>query len=341
MIEQMQEAHRFYLTQAHIPVAASPQHANKRASILRTYASSPDMMQPRAARGDLSAVNNKGQQQRQWQPPSGQQVQQQPQAPSQQTQQGHALCHTTSAGYHVQRSLADSYSFVPQQQPATPFAVAEPIAEEPGTTVACGSTKHSETHQPCFTHTGIGTTSPPQARHTHPSLPCTDVHTAPANSQTHSPSDTGVIPAVDLAASQHHQCRHFADNTAQEPDQAVVSEQRQGTTAQNAAAQSQQQGSSSMESSSDRVQRGSAEWPDITSWTLPCHEFGYRTVTFSFVDPNLPEVLRPAINVRLRRKQSSYAATIACLSTIFGWICFVVRAILGELKPCQQNIKLL
>lgn len=300
----MQEAHQFYLRQAHTPVTASPQHVNKRAGILRTYASSPDMMQPLATRGNLSFVNKKAHQQQQWQQPSGQQVQQQ----SQHSQQVHALCHSNSAGHYVQRSLAGNYSCAPQQQPATPFALTEPIAEEPSIIGAEASFKHSETHQPCLRHAGIGTTSPPQARYTDPASPCTDADTVPAREQSHGQShgqsrDTSAPSAADLAGSHHHQHCHFADDTAQQPLHSLVSEQHQGNTAQSAAAQPQQQASSSVELSSDRVQAGSADWPDVTSWTLPCHEFGYRTVTFSFVDPNLPEVLRPAINVSFKQRQ--------------------------------------
>ncbi|KAL0034367.1 hypothetical protein WJX77_011288 [Trebouxia sp. C0004] len=38
------------------------------------------------------------------------------------------------------------------------------------------------------------------------------------------------------------------------------------------------------------------EWPDTCTWTVPCHVYKYRTVTFNFEDPSLPGVLQPAIN---------------------------------------------
>ncbi|KAL0032280.1 hypothetical protein WJX79_002214 [Trebouxia sp. C0005] len=49
-------------------------------------------------------------------------------------------------------------------------------------------------------------------------------------------------------------------------------------------------------------QSGSSEqgvqdlWPETCSWTVPCHVYKYRTVTFNFEDPSLPGVLQPAIN---------------------------------------------
>lgn len=47
------------------------------------------------------------------------------------------------------------------------------------------------------------------------------------------------------------------------------------------------------------------EWPETCSWTVPCHVFKYRTVTFSFTDPSLPVVLRPAINVSCTPPESA------------------------------------
>ena len=57
---------------------------------------------------------------------------------------------------------------------------------------------------------------------------------------------------------------------------------------------------------SDSSEQGMpAQWPEVCTWTLPCHVYNYRTVTFNFRDPALPGVLQPAINVSLHDMTSA------------------------------------
>ena len=39
-------------------------------------------------------------------------------------------------------------------------------------------------------------------------------------------------------------------------------------------------------------------WPSPSSWTVPSRAYEYRTVSFNFADPRVPQVLQHPIQVR-------------------------------------------
>ena len=39
-------------------------------------------------------------------------------------------------------------------------------------------------------------------------------------------------------------------------------------------------------------------WPSPSSWTVPSRAYDYRTVSFNFRDPRLPQILQHPIQVR-------------------------------------------
>lgn len=229
---QMQEAQNFYLRQI---CAASPQHVNRRVGILRTYASSPDMMRPSVRRGALHSTDHDSlqrqqdhrQQQQQSQQLESQQSQQPMMLHQQQQHQLHALCHTASAGNHPHGRVHDAadLSSLPRQQAATPFAMVSPIPEEPCCSTAGASPQHTEAHPTCLTHAGVGTTSPPSARHTASTTLDTHAGPVPASQQPNALSETRHVGSAQQTGAHYQQHCHFADETLQQSDQASSSVQ--------------------------------------------------------------------------------------------------------------------
>lgn len=148
---------------------------------------------------------------------------------------------------------------------------------------------HQPRHGPigttsCLKHAGVGGMSPPQARET--------ITTATA----------AAAAAADQSSSQM-QSASFQANSTPSADQPRKS---QTVPASEAAVEfvSAFSGASQLQAEDElRRQSGSSEqgvqdlWPETCSWTVPCHVYKYRTVTFNFEDPSLPGVLQPAINV--------------------------------------------
>ena len=124
-------------------------------------------------------------------------------------------------------------------------------------TPAPPSVMHTHTKS-CLKHAGVGKSSPPQARE--------QLEIAADNM-----SLPGLTPVFELAFSDANQSQFPAEEA------------------------SRRQSSSSEYSVPEHSVP--EQWPETCSWTVPCHVFKYRTVTFSFTDPSLPVVLRPAINV--------------------------------------------
>ena len=217
----MQEAQNFYLRQASASVVASPQHGNRRAGLLRTYASSPDMIRPSVRRGALHSTSKDSLQQQQDHRQQHQQQQQQ------QQHQVHALCHTASAGSHPhgwQHDAPDLSSLL-RQQAATPFAMVSPIPEEPCCSTAGALPQHTEAHPTCLTHAGIGTTSPPSARHTASTALDTPASPVSAAQQSNAMSDTRHVVSAQQTGARYQQHCHFADEPLQQSDQASSSVQ--------------------------------------------------------------------------------------------------------------------
>lgn len=170
-----------------------------------------------------------------------------------------------------------------QPEAAAPAGVQE-AASDPShaQTPAIPSVTHSHTKS-CLKHAGVGKLSPPQAREQQPNM-AADNHLA--------------APVAYLQASSNHaNSAVFSSQEAPSAGLTPVFESAFSDASQVPAEQELRRQSGSSEQS--LAEHSVAEdWPETCSWTVPCHVFKYRTVTFSFKNPSLPVVLRPAINVR-------------------------------------------
>ena len=197
---------------------------------------------------------------------------------------------SASAQPAAMRSLEPALPSMPEtsaasQEPA-PAAVqqrtADPTAEQTWHRQHQPHQKHAVVRT-CLKHAGIGGESPPQARETvPPSAAAAALQPSSQLSPAHLPSSS-TQGAVQSAQKQ----------------QAAVLEPAAGfVSAFSGASLLQDEGTLRRQSGSSE-QSILEQWPDTCSWTVPCHVYKYRTVTFNFDDPSLPGVLQPAINVSL------------------------------------------
>jgi len=272
----MKEAQKYYLKRVSTPDPHSPAFSRRAgAHTLRTYASSPNMSLPLVARAELTRAHHKAQAQHQhiqWQADSNRQLQP---APAQ-----------SAAMRNLEQTLPSMPETSAASQTPAPAAVEEHTArtDDWHATEAHHQPRHGHTDtKTCLKHAGVGGMSPPQARET-----------------------VTAVAAADQSSSQMPDAR-FQANSAPSADQPT---QSQKAPASEAAAQfvSAFSGASQLQAEDElRRQSGSSEqgvqdlWPETCSWTVPCHVYKYRTVTFNFEDPSLPGVLQPAINVSLLR----------------------------------------
>lgn len=262
----MKEAQKYYLKRTSTPERQSAQ-PSKRAA-LRTYASSPDMSLPLVPRpAQLSRASSQAHHHHhhhvQW---GAEGRQQQPWPTAQPTA--------------MQKDLPSTSESSVQPEAAAP-AGAQEAASDPGSseTPASPSVTHSHTRS-CLKHAGVGKLSPPQAREQQPKMAA---------------DHWSATPVAYLQASSNHSAvssRQEAPTAALTP----VFESAFSDASQIPAEQELRRQSGSSEQSVAEHSLAE-EWPETCSWTVPCHVFKYRTVTFSFTDPSLPVVLRPAINV--------------------------------------------
>lgn len=283
---QMKEAQKYYLKRVSIPERQSAQ-SSKRAA-LRTYASSPDMSLPLVPRpAQLSRASSQAHhhhyQHVQW---GAEGRQQQPLPTAQPTV--------------MQTDLPSTSESSVQPDAATP-AGAQEATSDPRHSQAPASPPVTHRHtKSCLKHAGVGKLSPPQAREQQPKtaadhwsaspvayLQASSNHASSAVSSRHEAPSAGLTPVFESAFSD-------ASQVPAEQDLRRQSGSSEQSVAEHSVAE---------------------EWPQTCSWTVPCHVFKYRTVTFSFIDPSLPVVLRPAINVSYK---CLLTPKIACPGTRFG-----------------------
>ncbi len=270
----MKEAQKYYLKRVSTPDPHSPAFSRRAgAHTLRTYASSPNMSLPLVARAELTRAHYTAHAQHQhiqWQADSDGQLQPAPAQPA------------------AMRSLEQALPSMPETSAASqapaPAAMQEHtvMADDCHATEAHHQPRHGHTGaKTCLKHAGVGGMSPPQARET----------------------VAAEAAAADQSSSQMPHA-HFQANGASSAD---PPRQSQKAPASEAAAEfvSAFSGASQLQAEEElRRQSGSSEqsaqdqWPETCSWTVPCHVYKYRTVTFNFEDPSLPGVLQPAINVK-------------------------------------------
>ncbi|DBA96501.1 TPA: hypothetical protein ACH3X1_015380 [Trebouxia sp. C0004] len=269
----MKEAQKYYLKRVSTPEPLSSAVSRRAgAHTLRTYASSPNMSLPLVARAELTRAQSKAHAQHkhiQWQADSNWQLQP---APAQSA---------------AMRNLEQALPSMPETSAASQTPAPAAMQEQTARTDDCHATKAH--HQPrhgdigaktCLKHTGVGGMSPPQARE---------------------PETAAAAAAADQSSSQMPSASFQANSTlsADQPRQS------QNAPASEAAAEfvsafsgaSQLQAEDELGRQSGSSEQGiQDEWPDTCTWTVPCHVYKYRTVTFNFEDPSLPGVLQPAIN---------------------------------------------
>ncbi len=275
----MKEAQKYYLKRVSTPDPHSPAFSRRAgAHTLRTYASSPNMSLPLVARAELTRAHYTAHAQHQhiqWQADGKWQLQA---APAQSA---------------AMRSLEQALPSMPETSAASQTPAPAAMEEHTARSDDCHATEAH--HQPrhghigaktCLKHAGVGGMSPPQARET--------------------VAAEAAAAAANQSSSQMPHA-HFQANGAPSADQP---RQSQKAPASKAAAEfvSAFSGASQLQAEDElRRQSGSSEqgvqdlWPETCSWTVPCHVYKYRTVTFNFEDPSLPGVLQPAINVSLLR----------------------------------------
>ncbi len=271
----MEEAQKYYLKRVSTPDPHSPAFSRRAgAHTLRTYASSPNMSLPLVARAELTRAHYTAHAQHQhiqWQADSNEQLQHAPAQPA------------------AMRNLEPALPSMPETSAASqaPAAMQEHTAraDDCHATEAHHQARHGHTGaKTCLKHAGVGGMSPPQARET--------VAAAAA-------------AAADQSFSQMSSASFQADRapSADQPRQSQNSAPASEAAAEFVSAFS---GASQLQAEEElRRQSGSSEqgvqdqWPETCSWTVPCHVYKYRTVTFNFEDPSLPGVLQPAINVNL------------------------------------------
>ncbi|KAL3156758.1 hypothetical protein ABBQ38_001033 [Trebouxia sp. C0009 RCD-2024] len=274
---QMAEAQKYYLDRVSPP---QPEPAKpSRRSALRTYASSPDMSLPLVQQAvqlsrAAAQAHHHHPQHIQWQPDD----RQQPQLP--------AHSHARPSGDSDPPSMAESSSAPPAAAPAPAPEAASDLKAPQIPTSPCLMHAHTKA---CLKHAGVGKMSPPHAREPPPKAAADHLAGTPvAYVQASSIQVSGPGgPYSSLGAASAGLPPVF---------ESAFSGGSQGTADEQLHRQS---GSSEHSVAEAAVGRTVAEqWPETCSWTVPCHVFKYRTVTFSFTDPSLPVILRPAINVR-------------------------------------------
>ena len=270
---QMKEAQKYYLKRVSTPEPQSPALRRHGAHTLRTYASSPNMSLPLITRTTTTSRATHGahaqHQHVQWQPDN--------------KQQGPAA----SAQPSAMRSLEPALPSMPETSAASQVP-APAVAEE----CTPDSPEHHAAHRrhdlhngqagtrTCLKHAGIGTTSPPQAREAASAL------TAALEGCSQVP--TAYLQASSMQGSVEQNSSQAA--SASEPAAGLVSAFSGASLVQDEEEQLRRQSGSSKHGVGE-------QWPETCSWTVPCHVYKYRTVTFNFRDPSLPGVLQPAINV--------------------------------------------
>ena len=272
----MKEAQTYYLKRVSTPEPHSPTvHKRAGAHPLRTYASSPNMALPSVPRQnvDLSRAN----------PASHEQLHQHVRWRGDSRQQPHSVFAQPPA----MRSLEPALPSMPEAS-ATSQAPAPAGAQEHD---AASGDMHATAghHKPhnrqgiakaCIKHAGIGGMSPPQAR---------EQAKAPA-ARSSSPTSTAYLQASSTQGEANPGSSQQAP--AVEPAPEFVS-------AFSGASLLQAEDELRSQSDSGEEHATCDLWPQTCSWTIPCHVYKYRTVTFNFRDPSLPGVLQPAINVSL------------------------------------------
>ena len=191
----------------------------------------------------------------------------------------------------AKRNLEPALPSMPETSAASQAPAPAAMQEHTARADDCHATEAH--HQPqhghtgaktCLKHAGVGSMSPPQARET-----------------------AAEEAAAAAAAADHMPSASFQASGASSADQPRQSQQAASS---EAAAEfvSAFSGASQLQAEEGlRRQSGSSEqgiqdlWPETCSWTVPCHVYKYRTVTFNFEDPSLPGVLQSAINVSLLR----------------------------------------
>ena len=274
---QMKEAQKYYLKRM---VTQQPQSAqpSKRAA-LRTYASSPDMSLPWVSRpAQLSRASSQAHHHHDHHVQWGAEGRQQQPLPT---------AHPTA----MLTDLPSTSQSSAQPEAAAP-AGGQEAASDPrhAQTPASPSVTHSHTKS-CLKHAGVGKLSPPQAREQQPKVAAAATPVAYLQASSSNASSTVSSGQEALCAGLTPVFESAFSDASQVPAEQEL-RQQSGSNEQSVAEHSMAE-----------------EWPETCSWTVPCHMFKYRTVTFNFTDPSLPEVLRPAINVSSKCPDSK-----ACMS---------------------------
>ena len=326
----MKEARKFYVPAS--PEAGLPAFSKHvRSHALRTYASSPNMTLPLVSRQaqPLSAaqMHEEHHQHVHWQANHSQQ-------PLACSAQPAAIRSLESALPSMPESaamestlpgmleVAAALPSMPQaaaalQEPA--LAGCECVSHLNGSPAMPHAHKLNGTrgkHHSCLKHAGVGTLSPPQARHTQSldnSTPAAKDATQPLS--TDRPEDDSSQQSTDAQelstdrpASNTQQGCH-SHSTHQHTDVEPVAID----TVKSAFSGASLLPEGEVRRLSDSSEQGMpAQWPEVCTWTLPCHVYKDRTVTFNFRDPALPGMLQPAINVSLHIMPPAFFAADLC-----------------------------
>lgn len=280
---QMAEAQKYYFKHTSTPEPQSDPPSKR--SALRTYASSPDMSLPlvqqpvQLSRAIAHAYHNHHQH-LQWRSDDSQP----PHLPAAQPDAA-SICSTDPPSM-VESSAAPEPVAPPRSQEA-------PANLKPPQIPLSLPLMHGPTRS-CLKHAGVGKMSPPQAREQPKAAaghlavtPVTPVAYVQASSIQADPQ--GVYSSLESGSAGLPPVFESAFSGASQ----VPAEEQLPTQLP-----AQLSGSSECRVTEPAGGRTVAEqWPETCSWTMPCHVFKYRTVTFSFKDPSLPVMLRPAINV--------------------------------------------
>lgn len=265
---QMKEAQKYYLKRVSTPEPQSP-HFGRRGA-LRTYASSPNMSLPLILRtAHLTSASSEARHSRhqhvQWQAENKQQA------------------HSSATQPAAMRSLDSDMPSMPESS-AMPQAAAAAGAQEAPFSPAhhLAPDRPSNTHSPtktCLKHAGVGKMSPPQARE-QAKLAALDQDNA----------SKALVACLQASSVQDALALYNSQQPAISGLDSVFESAFSGASQLPLEEELRRQSASSEHSVSE-------QWPETCSWTVPCHIFKYRTVTFNFKDPLLPGVLEPAINV--------------------------------------------
>lgn len=263
----MKEAQKYYLKRVSTPEPQSP-HFGRRGA-LRTYASSPNMSLPLILRtAHLTSASSEARHSRhqhvQWQAENKQQA------------------HSSATQPAAMRSLDSDMPSMPESS-AMPQAAAAAGAQEAPFSPAhhLAPDRPSNTHSPtktCLKHAGVGKMSPPQARE-QAKLAALDQDNA----------SKALVACLQASSVQDALALYNSQQPAISGLDSVFESAFSGASQLPLEEELRRQSASSEHSVSE-------QWPETCSWTVPCHIFKYRTVTFNFKDPLLPGVLEPAIN---------------------------------------------